>query len=146
MRRKLRVQVGGGPAQSGEGGVQLGAPGRPAAGRDAGERGQQGCSYSDELEARLLAVPGVRPRLTLFGSVDAARGCVAAGLGLTLLPLTTVEDQLRQGRLARVPGPGFADVPVRLARHGKRWVSPAARAFTREVVRHFSGWTAAPGT
>ncbi|MGA4802448.1 LysR family transcriptional regulator [Streptomyces lavendulocolor] len=100
---------------------------------------EQGCSYSDELERRLLAVPGARPRLTRFGSVDAARNCVAAGLGLALLPLTTVEDQLRQGRLARVPGPRFPDVPLRLARHRRRWVAPAAEAFAREAVRHFTG-------
>ncbi|MFF4590257.1 LysR family transcriptional regulator [Streptomyces sp. NPDC001388] len=99
---------------------------------------EQGCSYSDELERRLLAVPGARPRLTRFGSVDAARSCVAAGLGLTLLPLTTAREHLRQGRLARVRGPRFADVPVRLARHRRRWTAPAAQVFTQELVRHFS--------
>lgn len=96
---------------------------------------EEGCSYSDALERRLLAVPDARPRLTRFGSVDAARACVAAGLGLTLLPLTTVAEQLREGRLARVRGPRFDDVPVRLARHRKRWTGPAAEAFARELVR-----------
>lgn len=100
---------------------------------------EEGCSYSDALERRLLAVAVARPRLTRFGSVDAARGCVAAGLGLALLPLTTVEEHLRQGRLARVHGPGFADVPVVLARNSRRWIAPAAQAFTREVTRHFAG-------
>lgn len=96
---------------------------------------EQGCSYSDELERRLLAVPESRPRLTRFGSVDAARSCAAAGLGLTLLPLTTVEEYLGQGRLTRVRGPRFADVPVRLARHRRRWTAPATEAFARELVR-----------
>ncbi|MGX1274266.1 LysR family transcriptional regulator [Streptomyces phaeoluteigriseus] len=97
---------------------------------------EQGCSYSDELERRLLAVPDARPRLTRFGSVDAARSCVTAGLGLTLLPLTTVRDHLRDGRLVRLDGPPFADVPVRLARHRRRWTSPATRTFVQELVRH----------
>ncbi|KND43954.1 MULTISPECIES: LysR family transcriptional regulator [Streptomyces] len=100
---------------------------------------EQGCSYSDALERRLLAVPGSGagsgPRLTRFGSADAARSCAAAGLGLTLLPLTTVEDYLGQGRLTRVRGPVFADVPVRLARHRRRWTAPATEAFARELVR-----------
>lgn len=100
---------------------------------------EQGCAYSDELERRLLAEPGADPRLTRFGSVDAARSCVAAGLGLALLPLTTVGEQVRQGRLARVRGPRFADVPVLLARHRRRWAAPAAQAFARELVRHLSG-------
>ncbi|MFF4487860.1 LysR family transcriptional regulator [Streptomyces sp. NPDC001544] len=100
---------------------------------------EQGCSYSDELERRLLAEPGTGPRLTRFGSVDAARSCVAAGLGLALLPLTTVDEQVRHGRLARVRGPRFADVPVLLARHRRRWAAPAAQAFAGELVRHLSG-------
>ncbi|MDT6988455.1 LysR family transcriptional regulator [Streptomyces lusitanus] len=96
---------------------------------------EQGCSYSDEFERRLLAVPGTRSRPTRFGSVDAARSCVAAGLGLTLLPLTTVVEQLHQGRLVQVHGPGLADVPVRLARHRRRWTGPAAQAFSQELLR-----------
>jgi DNA-binding transcriptional LysR family regulator len=106
---------------------------------------EQGCSYSDELERQLLAVPGARPRLTRFGNVDAARSCVAAGLGLTLLPLTTVDEQLRQGQLARIRGPRFAEVTVRLARHRRRWAAPAARAFAQELVQHLSDG-AAEGT
>lgn len=97
---------------------------------------EQGCSYSDDLERRLLAVPGARPRLTRFGSVDAARSCVCAGLGLALLPLTTVDEHLRQGRLVQVNGPRFADVPVRLARHRRRWTAPAAQAFTEALRAH----------
>lgn len=96
---------------------------------------EQGCSYSDEMERRLLAVPGARPRLTRFGSVDAARSCVAAGLGLTFLPLTTVAEQIGQGRLVRVHAPRLTDVQVRLARHRRRWTGPAARAFAEEFAR-----------
>ncbi|MDT0611208.1 LysR family transcriptional regulator [Streptomyces lancefieldiae] len=97
---------------------------------------EEGCSYSDALARRLLDVPGGRPRLTRFGSVDAARNCVAAGLGLTLLPLTTVAEELSRGRLARVDGPSFPDVPVRLARHRRRWVAPAAREVAQALVRY----------
>ncbi|MER7053590.1 LysR family transcriptional regulator [Streptomyces sp. NPDC000351] len=100
---------------------------------------EEGCSYSDALARRLLDVPGGRPRLTRFGSVDAARNCVAAGLGLTLLPLTTVAEELRQGRLVRVDGPGFPDAPVRLARHRRRWAAPAVQEVARALVRHLGG-------
>ncbi|MEV4439561.1 LysR family transcriptional regulator [Streptomyces sp. NPDC049577] len=98
---------------------------------------EQGCSYSDRLADRLLSVPGPRPRLTRFGSIEAARACVAAGLGLTLLPRVTVEEALRADRLAVVPGPPFPDVPVRLARHRRRWTTPAAQAVIDELARHF---------
>jgi DNA-binding transcriptional LysR family regulator len=98
---------------------------------------EQGCSYSDSLAHELLRVPGVRTRLTRFGSIEAARSCVAAGLGLTLLPRATVENALREGRLVILAGPQIPDVPVQLARHRRRWVSPAARAVVDELVRHF---------
>ncbi|MCQ8768433.1 LysR family transcriptional regulator [Streptomyces telluris] len=104
---------------------------------------EQGCSYSDRLADRLLSVPGARMRLTRFGSIEAARSCVAAGLGLTLLPRATAEDALREGRLAVVAGPPFPDVPVQVARHRRRWVSPAAQTVVDELARHFPARAAA---
>ncbi|WP_432136214.1 MULTISPECIES: LysR family transcriptional regulator [unclassified Streptomyces] len=99
---------------------------------------EQGCSYSDRLARDLLAVAGARPRLTRFGSIEAARSCVTAGLGLTLLPRVTVVEALGAGRLAEVPGPAFPDVPVQLVRARRRWRSPAVRAVTAELVRQFA--------
>ncbi|MET8572870.1 LysR family transcriptional regulator [Streptomyces sp. NPDC004783] len=128
----------------------VGAPGHPLAARDRAASWaelaaesffllEEGCSYSDALAQRLSDVPGGRPRLTRFGSVDAARSCVAAGLGLTLLPRATVEEEVRRGRLARIDGPRFPDAPLCLARHRRRWTSPAAREVARELVRHLGG-------
>ncbi|MFH9677617.1 LysR family transcriptional regulator [Streptomyces sp. NPDC017405] len=127
------------------------APGHPLAGRDrraawgdlAAEHFfllEEGCAYSDAFEQRLRAAPGAGPRVTRFGSVDAARSCAAAGLGLTLLPATTVAEHLRDGRLRRIAldGPPLADVPVRLARHRRRWAAPAAREVARALVRHLA--------
>ncbi|WP_432014686.1 LysR family transcriptional regulator [Streptomyces cucumeris] len=124
--------------------VCLSGPDHPLAGREVGweeltgERffvHEQGCSYSDELVRTLLALPGPAPRLTRFGSVEAARSCVAAGLGLTLLPRATVERQLAEGALAEVHAPVVPPVPVQLTRHRRRWTSPAARAVADELTR-----------
>ncbi|MCQ8192736.1 LysR family transcriptional regulator [Streptomyces rugosispiralis] len=124
--------------------VYVAAPGHPLAGREAGwdqlaEQSffvhEQGCSYSDHLVRTLLDLPGPAPRLTRFGSIEAARACVAAGLGLTLLPRATVERQLADGYLAEVHGPAIPPVPVQLTRHRRRWTSPAARAVADELTR-----------
>ncbi|UNS97060.1 LysR family transcriptional regulator [Streptomyces tubbatahanensis] len=98
---------------------------------------EQGCSYSDWLAQRLRAVAGTRPRITRFGSIEAARSCVAAGLGLTVLPRANVTRSLHEGRLAVVRGPVLPDISVHLARHRRRHPSRAARAVTAQVVRHF---------
>ncbi|WDT59549.1 LysR family transcriptional regulator [Streptomyces sp. G7(2002)] len=123
------------------------APGHPLAGRAAGwdELAQEcffvheeGCSYSDRLVRTLLGLPGARPRITRFGSIDAARSCVAAGLGLTLLPRVTVERHLREGRLTMVEGPEAPPVPVQLVRHRRRWFAPGARIVAEEMTRTFA--------
>lgn len=99
---------------------------------------EQGCSYSDRFIERLLAAAeGAPPRITRFGSLEAARSCVAAGLGLSLLARANVADALAAGHLTQVAGPRFPDVTVQLARHRRRWVSPAVAALTTELPHHF---------
>ncbi|MCQ4081681.1 LysR family transcriptional regulator [Streptomyces sp. RB6PN25] len=124
--------------------VYAASPDHPLAGRTVGWEElagesffvhEEGCSYSDHLVRTLLALPGPQPRLTRFGSIEAARSCVAAGLGLTLLPRATVEQQLRDGVLAMVDAPEIPPVPVQLAQHRRRWVAPAARIVADELTR-----------
>ncbi|WP_031517902.1 LysR family transcriptional regulator [Streptomyces sp. NRRL F-5123] len=99
---------------------------------------EQGCSYSDRfIEQLLTAAKGAPPRITRFGSLEAARSCVAAGLGLSLLARANVTDALAAGRLTQVTGPQFPDVTVQLARHRRRRLSPAAAALTAELPHHF---------
>ncbi|MEU5639861.1 LysR family transcriptional regulator [Streptomyces milbemycinicus] len=133
--------------------VYVAAPGHRLAGRGAGWQEladesffvhEEGCSYSDRLVRSLLALPGARPRLTRFGSIEAARSCVAAGLGLTLLPQVTVERQLRDGLLARVDGPPMPPVPVQLTRHRRRWTSPAGQLVADELTRLIGPESAPP--
>ncbi|MGW5336125.1 substrate-binding domain-containing protein [Streptomyces bauhiniae] len=98
---------------------------------------EQGCSYSDWLAGQLQAVPGAHPRMTRFGSIEAARSCVTAGLGLTVLPHANASRALEEGRLTLVAGPPLPDVPIHLAQHRRRQPSRAARAVVGAVVRHF---------
>lgn len=126
--------------------VFVAAPAHPLAGRDRPLTWpeletaeffllEEGCFYSDGLARELHALPGVRTRTTRFGSVEATRACVAAGLGLALLPRVSVDQALSDSRLAAVDGPPVPDVPVLLARHRARWVSPAERAVTEALIR-----------
>ncbi|MEU9123143.1 LysR family transcriptional regulator [Streptomyces sp. NPDC048506] len=126
--------------------VYVAAPGHPLAGRAADWDEltresffvhEEGCSYSDRLVRGLRGVPGARPRITRFGSIDAARSCVAAGLGLTLLPRVTVASQLAEGRLTVVDGPEARPVPVQLVRHHRRWVSPGAQVVAEALTQAF---------
>jgi DNA-binding transcriptional LysR family regulator len=127
----------------------IGAPGHPLAAqgrpvtweeiaRESFFLHEEGCSYSDRVARKLLALPDARPRLTRFGSIETARSCVAAGLGLSVLPRATVGNQLREGSLAVVAGPQIPDITVQLVRHRGRWTSPAIRAVMDALACHFS--------
>ncbi len=59
-----------------------------------------GCSYRERFE-RILASRGmVAARVLEFGMLDAIIGCVAAGIGVTLLPRVVVEPARHAGLIA----------------------------------------------
>jgi DNA-binding transcriptional LysR family regulator len=59
-----------------------------------------GCSYRQRLEAVLARRGVVGLRYLEFASIDAILGCVAAGIGITLLPRSVLEAARREGRVA----------------------------------------------
>jgi DNA-binding transcriptional LysR family regulator len=89
---------------------------------------EEGCAYSDELAALIASADPttVPPR---FGGIETVKRCVAAGLGLALLPTVTVADELADGRLVELRLPdGLAPQHLWLAGPSSRWRSPAVRA------------------
>lgn len=87
---------------------------------------EEGCSYSDDTARHLLAAGQPATRRTHFGSIEAIKQCVAAGLGWTVLPAVTAAPELRAHTLIAVPGPALADCTVYLATHPNRTLGPAA--------------------
>jgi DNA-binding transcriptional LysR family regulator len=58
---------------------------------------RHGCSYRQRLE-NLLTQRGIQTAKPLeFGSLDAILGCVAAGVGITLLPKAVVASARKAG-------------------------------------------------
>ena len=58
---------------------------------------RHGCSYRQRLE-NLLTQRGIQTAKALeFGSLDAILGCVAAGVGITLLPKAVVASSRKEG-------------------------------------------------
>jgi DNA-binding transcriptional LysR family regulator len=91
---------------------------------------EAGCAYRALFE-RALATAGVAPReIVEFSSVEAIKQCVAAGMGLAVLPGVAVERELANGQLAALhwAGPSL-EVVTQMVWHARRWQSPALRAF-----------------
>ena len=60
---------------------------------------RSGCSYRAKLE-NWLHQEGVAPsKIMEFGTLDAIIGCVAAGLGISMLPYSVVAKQIQDGTL-----------------------------------------------
>ncbi|HEX6820389.1 MAG TPA: LysR family transcriptional regulator [Ktedonobacterales bacterium] len=101
------------------------------------------CGYRGLFESALSRA-GVHPTATLeFGSVEAIKQCVMAGLGIAVLPEMAVHEEIAQGRLValRWSDPDFA-VSSHFVWHKDKWKSPALRAF-RDMVHDMLGARAA---
>ncbi|MBA2760127.1 MAG: LysR family transcriptional regulator [Chloroflexia bacterium] len=100
------------------------------------EAPEAGCAYRGVFE-RQLADARVIPAETIeFTSIEAVKQCVAAGMGISVLPTVTVSADLATSRLVALDWNGEFRVQTQVAYHADRWKSPAFAAFlktTREV-------------
>jgi LysR family transcriptional regulator, cell division regulator len=94
-----------------------------------------GCSYRTKLD-NLLSNLGILVAQPLeFGSIDAILSCVAAGVGITLLPKGIVVAAWRDGQVAvHELEPEFAEVQTVFIRRKDGYVSSALSAFL-QIVR-----------
>ncbi len=89
-----------------------------------------GCSYRQIMET-FLARRGVPiPRVMEFGTLEAIVACVAAGLGITLLPRALIGSVYASGRVsAHSLPPADANVVTVFLRRRGAFASSAMRAF-----------------
>jgi DNA-binding transcriptional LysR family regulator len=91
---------------------------------------ESGCGYREKLD-RVLAMQNIRPgNVTEFSTVEAIKQCVAAGMGLALLPAIVVARELRQNQFKALhwAGPSL-DIATHILWHKDKWISPAMAAF-----------------
>jgi DNA-binding transcriptional LysR family regulator len=94
-----------------------------------------GCSYRIRLENLLNKVGILVAQPLEFGSIEAILGCVAAGVGITLLPKGVVAAAWRDGQVAvHQLEPEFAEVQTVFIRRTDAYVSSALSAFL-QIVR-----------
>lgn len=96
---------------------------------------ESGCAYRDLFEDQLADPTGEPFAFLEFGTIEAIKRGVAAGLGISLLPRTTAEDPLASGELIVLPWRPPFSVYTQLAwRRGKR-LSREQRLFVDETIR-----------
>ena len=93
-----------------------------------------GCSYRQRLEEILARRGIVGLRRLEFGTLDSILGCVAAGLGVTLLPARILEAPRRDGRIAVHPiAPAEAHADTLFIRRRNAYRSHAIEAFLEQA-------------
>ena len=102
---------------------------------------ETGCSYRTLFE-RYLNSHGVFPDPKLeFWSIEAIKQCVMAGLGISFLPLVSVQSELSEGKLVKLKWNDESQrVATQLAYHNKKWISPAISEFLLIVQKHAGVW------
>jgi DNA-binding transcriptional LysR family regulator len=89
----------------------------------------EGCAYRDRLEEMLIR-RGINISRIEFGTLDAIVGCVAAGLGETLLPKSVLAPAVKEKRVEVHPlTPDEAKVETLFVRRRDAFVSSALGAF-----------------
>ena len=100
------------------------------------EAPESGCAYRGQFERQLGAAGVVPPEKMEFQSIEAVKQCVAAGMGVSVLPGVAVSAELADGKLAALRWNQSFEVLTQMVWHEERWKSPALGAFlemAREV-------------
>ncbi len=93
-----------------------------------------GCSYRQRLEDILARRGAVGARLLEFGTIEAILGCVAAGLGVTLMPRALITASRHAERIAVHTLPvSEAHVETLFIRRRDSYASSALSAFLEQV-------------
>ncbi len=102
------------------------------------EAPQSGCAYRAQFERQLSAAGVVPPEKLEFQSIEAVKRCVAAGMGISVLPTVAVEGDLAAGNLSGLRWGDPFLVETRMVWHEERWASPALLAFLETARDVFS--------
>jgi DNA-binding transcriptional LysR family regulator len=97
---------------------------------------ESGCAYRKKLDETLASL-GIKPAgVTEFSSVEAIKPCLAAGMGIGLLPEIVVAADIKARKLKalRWVGPSL-DIATHIVWHKDKWVSPSMEAFMRTVTK-----------
>lgn len=99
------------------------------------------------LVEQFWAGAGLAPRITMeLDSIEATKRMVMSGLGLSMLPRSTVEGELTRGVLVEVPvagGEGLSRQTILIYRRSKVW-SGISRAFLQVLSESFGVELQAP--
>ncbi|WP_342513538.1 LysR family transcriptional regulator [Sporosarcina sp. FSL K6-1522] len=90
---------------------------------------ESGCSYRTLLEDSFRSVEVYPKNKFEFGSIEAIKQCVIAGLGIAVLPEMAVEEDIRLGKMKELAWVNtLSPVFTQIAWHKDKWMTPPLQA------------------
>lgn len=106
------------------------------------------CSYRLLFESFLGRAGRRQSVVSEFNSIEAVKQCVAAGIGIALLPRFTLERELAECRYATLPVTLRGTLATQLAYRDDKWLTPALTTFVEHAgsaLRSHAAAAARPG-
>ncbi|MCP4595378.1 LysR family transcriptional regulator [Neptuniibacter sp.] len=96
---------------------------------------RQGCSYRQRIELFLSSEGITSTRIFEFGSIDGILGCVAAGMGYTLMPLSTARAHSQRFDIDYLElTPEISELDTYFATSSPSTWNPAMKSFVAMLV------------
>ena len=97
----------------------------------------KGCGYRERLESWLKA-EGILPKKIMeFGTFETIIGSVAAGIGLTIIPLSSVTSLVANGTICIHPVPEpYNEVKTVFIYHKDAYLTNTLQSFINEIADH----------
>lgn len=106
---------------------------------------ERGCSYrmlfEKIIEHNIISYEAEDANVIEFWSIDALKQCVICGLGVSVLPYITVENEIKQKKLIAQVINTDSKLSTYLAYHKDKWLAPSQEAFLEIVRKHAGVWT-----
>ena len=106
------------------------------------EAPESGCAYRGQFERQLGSAGVVPPETMEFQSIEAVKQCVAAGMGVSVLPSVAVSTELKASTLTALQWGEPFEVFTQMSWLEDRWKSPALRAFLEAAREVFASTSA----
>ncbi|NIL29938.1 LysR family transcriptional regulator [Bacillus thuringiensis] len=102
---------------------------------------EEECSYRKMFEEYLREREISPSHKIELWSIEAIKRCVMSGLGISYLPLMTVNEEIQEGRLKTIPcDSDFQQIFSQIVYHKNKWISPALSMFINITLKHARNW------